>query len=148
MPFIPIINGSGKRVYGARIRFYVAPAGDKRRRVSFHLSRDLVAELGWQGGERVVVSLGAGEDLGAFQISRVTKPKAGVKLTANPNCHGLRCSVTLSPGAHGVDIVELFAPHCEPFDIDFVLEHGSLRCVLPSVARSENVTPLAARGAR
>lgn len=145
MAFLPVLSGPGRRVVERRIRLYVTAYGG-RRRVSFALSRPLIDDLGWHCGERVVIAIGTGADLGAFQLSRVTRAGAGVKLTAFSRSHGLRCAVTFAPGLHGLDPAQLLDPYAAPVDLAFEIEAGALRCSLPPRAEAANVRPLA-RGA-
>ncbi len=140
MPFLPAISGWYREPTGPNARLHICKSGRNldRRRLTFVLSRELIEQAGWQGGERVVIALGVGDDLGAFQISRVTKARAGLKLIPHSNARGFRVHLTLPPEIHGVrpadflDLIEL------PARLDFAVRDGALelRCQSPQVSRS------------
>lgn len=132
MAFLPAISGWVREPTGPNARLHISKTGRSldRRRLTFVLSRELIEQVGWQGGERVVIALGVGDDLGAFQISRITKPRAGLKLIPHSHARGFMVSVTLPPQIHGVrpaDFLDLIAL---PARLDFAVHDSALelRC--------------------
>lgn len=72
MAFVPIINGKGMRSGqpAARVRCYVARNGAQ---FLFTMTRPIVTSLGWNGGDRILVSFGVSEDFGRLMMNRVSK---------------------------------------------------------------------------
>lgn len=140
MPFLPAISGWYREPSGPNARLHICKCGQRldRRRLTFVLSRELVEQAGWQGGERVVIALGVGDDLGAFQISRVTKARAGLKLISHSNARGFRVHVTLPPEIHGVRPADFLDTLELPARLDFEVRNGALelRCTHPQIARA------------
>lgn len=123
MAFLPALAGYHRET-GAFARLHVSPTGrnNDRRRLTFHFSRALIELAGWQGGERFVVGLGIGADLGAFQISRVTKARAGLRLIPQSNARGFRLLITLPPVIHGVRPAEFIDRLRLPATLDFTID--------------------------
>lgn len=133
MSFLPAISGWFREPSGPNARLHISRTGQRqdRRRLTFVLSRELIELCGWQGGERVVVSIGVGEDLGAFQISRVTKARAGLKLIpVSSQGRGYRVHVTLPPELHGVRPADFLDRLPLPNRMDFAVRDSALelRC--------------------
>lgn len=143
MAFLPAISGWAREPAGPSVHLHMYKSGRNldRRRLTFVLSREVIEQVGWQGGERVVLALGVGDDLGSFQISRITKPRDGLKLIPRPHARGFRVSVTLPPGIHGVrpaDFLDLLAL---PAPLDFAVREGALelRCRAGEAFRAANI---------
>lgn len=140
MPFLPAISGWYREPSGPNARLHVSKCGQKldRRRLTFVLSRELIEQAGWQGGERLVIALGVGDDLGAFQISRVTKARAGLKLIPHSNARGFRVSLTLPPEIHGVRPADLLDTLELPARLDIEAHTGALelRCPASQIGRT------------
>jgi hypothetical protein len=128
LAFLPAITGWARTPPGPRATLHTSVTGrdGDRRRLSFSLSRELVDAAGWQGGERFVVSIGVGPDLGAFQISRCDRPRAGVKLIAHSRALGFRLHLNLPPIVHGVDVPELVDSLPRPCPFAFTIADGAL----------------------
>ncbi|WP_127076168.1 hypothetical protein [Rhodomicrobium lacus] len=103
MAFLPILSDGRARRNASDLRLYVSKTGRNldRSRLTFVLSVALIDRLRWHSGERFAIAMGVDEDLGAFQISRITKLNTGTKLHANSNGRGFRLSVSLPPDVHG-----------------------------------------------
>lgn len=145
MSFLPALSGWFREPAGPNARLHVAPTGRymDRRRLTFVISRELVELAGWQGGERIVVSLGVGDDLGAFQLARVTKARAGLKLIpCSSGARGFRLNVTLPPELHGVRPADFLDRLPTPIRLDFTVRDGAIELRCPAAA--ENVVPLSA----
>jgi len=142
MAFLPAISGWVREPTGPNARLHICKTGRNldRRRLTFVLSRELIEQVGWQGGERVVIALGVGDDLGAFQISRITKPRAGLKLIPHSHARGFRVSVTLPPQIHGVRPVDFLDLIALPARLDFAVHDGALelRCRADEACRAAN----------
>lgn len=132
MPFLPAISGWQRFPRGPSARLHMSKSGRHldRRQLVFVLSRELIEQLGWQGGERVVLSLGVGEDLGAFQLSRITRANTGVKLIPHSNARGFRVHITLPPEIHGIRPADFLDRMDLPASLDFSVRDGALelRC--------------------
>lgn len=147
MSFLPALSGYWRAPTGPNARLHVASAGrnNDRRRLTFILSRELVEMAGWQAGERIVVSLGADDDLGAFQLSRCTKPRTGIKLIAHSNARGFRLHITLPPEIHGLRPAEMLDSMALPAPLTFTVNGAAmvLRADLTaSAARAAEPFPL------
>lgn len=128
MPFLPALSHYRYVDNSPRCRLHVSRVGqrDERRRLTFVLTRQLVEKLEWQGGERIVVSIGTGEDLGAFQFARVDKAKAGSKLIPNSRAHGFRLHITLPPEIHGIRPAEFLDRLPLPVTLEWSIRDGAL----------------------
>lgn len=146
MSFLPAITGWVREAPGPRATLHTSVSGrdGDRHRLTFALTRELVDEAGWQGGERFVVSIGVGEDLGAFQISRADRPRTGVKLIPNSRARGFRLSLNLPPVIHGVVIADLVGNLPRPCPLAWVAHDAVLvlRAEVKSEAQSSSVVPL------
>jgi hypothetical protein len=127
MSFLPALSGGRMQAHGAWARLHVCKSGrmNDRRRLMFVFSRDLVEKLGWQGGERFVVSLGVDEDLGAFQISRVSRTRTGLKLIPKSNAAGFRLGITLPPEIHGIRPADFLDTLLLPMALNFEIQSGA-----------------------
>lgn len=151
MPFLPAISGWHREPTGPNARLHICKTGRAldRRRLTFVLSRELIEQVGWQGGERVVIALGVGEDLGAFQISRVTRARAGLKLIPHSHARGFRVHLTLPPEIHGIRPADVLDALELPARLDFAVRDGALelRCPKAQVARANGRRLDGAKGA-
>lgn len=139
MPFLPVISGWHRESSGANARLHVSKVGRQldRRRLCFVLSRELIEQAGWQGGERVVIALGVGDDLGGFQMSRVSRQRAGVKLIAHSNARGFRIHLTLPPAVHGIAPADFLDRIRLPAALEFEVRDGALLLRCP-VSRTQS----------
>lgn len=146
MAFLPAITGWVREAPGPRATLHTSVSGrdGDRRRLTFALTRELVDEAGWQGGERFVVSIGIGDDLGAFQLSRADRPRSGIKLIAHSRARGFRLNLNLPPVIHGVDIVALLKDLDRPCPLAFTAKDGVLilRAELKSRSKDSNLVIL------
>lgn len=128
MAFLPLLPSSGPRVLGKRLRVVVERTGRNldRRRLTFGLSRELAEALGWQAGDRIVVSIGLGSDLGRAQLSRVERPGAGHKLIAYAQSRVLRVCVTTPLALQGQDMQPWLDALLDPAPVDFAMTDGAL----------------------
>lgn len=128
MPFLPAISGHWRAPSGPTARLHVARFGrlEDRRQIAFVLSRELIELCGWQGGERFVLSLGIGEDLGAFQLVRVTKAGAGMKLIPSSQARGFRVRFNLPPEIHGIRPADYLDRLRLPATLDFTIADGAM----------------------
>lgn len=143
MTFLPALPGQG-RSRGVWARVYSYPTGryGDRRRLTFTLSRECMDQLKWQGGERIVVMIGVGEDVGSFRLVRCGKPRMGLRISANSNAAGFRVMFTAPEVIHGVrvaDFLDRFQGGVAP---DIQIEGGviTLRCPAPVAAEWARAT--------
>lgn len=128
MPFLPALTGWARKQPGPRATIHVGINGymSDRRRVTFALTRELIELACWQAGERFVISIGVGEDKGAFQITRSDRPNTGLKLIANSRALGFRISLNLPPVIHGIDVCRFFDGLPRPCPCDHAVNDGVL----------------------
>lgn len=144
LAFLPLLPSSGPRVLGKRLRIVVERTGRRqdRRRITFSLSRELAEGLGWQAGDRIVASLGLGDDWGRVQLARVEKPGAGHKLTTYPQSRVLRIGVTTPVLLNGADLAPLLDLFIEPAAVDFAVSDGALTASLAPLRAAASPTVL------
>lgn len=132
MAFLPLLPSAGPRILGKRLRIVVECSGRNldRRRLTFGLSRDLAEALAWQPGDRIVVSLGLGPDLGRAQLARVERPGAGHKLISYSGSRVLRVCVTTPAQLQGVDMAPLLDAFIDPAPAAFLIVDGTLLATL------------------
>ncbi|WP_288199498.1 hypothetical protein [uncultured Pleomorphomonas sp.] len=142
MAFLPAITGWMREAPGPRAVLHKSVTGrdGDRRRLTFTLTRELVEQVGWQGGERFVVSIGVGEDLGAFQLSRADHPRSGIKLIPHSRARGFRLHLNLPPVVHGVNVVAMLEAVPQACPCRFEAQDGVL------VLRVEARIPVEAGG--
>lgn len=140
MAFLPAITGWVREAPGPRATLHTSVSGrdGDRRRLTFALTRELVDEAGWQGGERFVVSIGVGDDLGAFQISRADRPRTGIKLIPHSRARGFRLNLNLPPVIHGVNIHTLIDGLPRPCHCAFSVADGAM--VLRTAGKADTRT--------
>lgn len=128
MPFLPLLPSSGPRIIGKRLRIAVERAGRQldRRRVTFALSRELAEALNWQVGDRIVTSLGLGEDRGKVQLARVEKNRVGHKLIAFSQSRVLRVCLSTPCLLQGEDMAPVLDAFLDPAPADFAVVDGVL----------------------
>ncbi|OYX02353.1 MAG: hypothetical protein B7Z14_03655 [Bosea sp. 32-68-6] len=139
MAFLPLLPSSGARVTGKRLRIAVDRAGKRgdRRRISFSISRELAEALAWQIGDRIVASIGLGDDWGRVQLARVERPGAGHKLTAFAQSKVLRIAVTTPVLLNGTDLTSLLDPFLDPASVDFHVGDGTLAATLAPLRQTQ-----------
>ncbi len=138
MTFLPAITG-WLRDSRHMVTMYAQPYGrdGKRRRVTFALSREVLDEAKWQVGDRVIVSVGVGEHLGSFQISRVQRGRAGMRLAKTSNGGKLvRFHLVLPENLPGVCPAEMLDRYAFPNRMDWKVEDGALMVTLDAAAEA------------
>lgn len=99
--------------------------GDRRHLV-FHLNRQLVTEARWQSGDRFMVSIGVGDDVGAFQICPVSKGKNGIKLCRVVGASAFRLRLCLPPEVHGVAVTDILDGLGDKNDLTCQIKDGAV----------------------
>lgn len=130
MSFLPAISGWSREPSGPYVRLHVFREGkyQDRRRLTFHFSRSLVEQLDWQAGDRMVVCIGVGSDLGGFLISKIDRPRTGVKLMpCSKQPRAFRIHLNLAPVVHGIRCSDLVDHLPLPAELSFEVEGGALQ---------------------
>ena len=120
MPFIPLSSSMLRNWVGEPALRVYCERGEQHTRLGFCLSKPLLDQMGWQPHDRLVVSLGTGEDAGAFRISRGDRAGEGIRLGAFGRL-AWRIKVPLPRHFFGVDTAALIEgvafPLLAPFEV-------------------------------
>lgn len=134
MPFLPILRSIGRDWFREpAIRLHYTSLADRRHRLTFILTRPLIEALHWHGDDRILLGLGVGTDIGAFQLARVDKKHAGMKLEQR-TVASFRLSINLPTHIHGIDIARLCGGRPSPDVLDHEIGQGMLLARLPPIA--------------
>lgn len=108
----------------ARLHIYRTGRAYDRRQLTFVLSRDLMNRLGWQRGEHIAMSIGTGDDVGAFMLTRTGR--SGHTIYHYSGTQSARVAMTLPPEIHGIKPAAFLDRLQGAQTLDFDIADGAL----------------------
>ena len=140
MAFVPITYGRGPvTVQESRIKVYHS-AKSKSRQLIINMSRSIAEKMNWQAKDRMLISLGVGEDYGRLTVVKIKK--GGQQLSTYINQKPAYCIGVTIPrdGVDGRSAEEFFAGFPSATVCEFTISPNGLLITIPPLREAARAT--------